>query len=369
MGAGRGFGALAAAKSLTTCHFRQLAQRRLHADDSGMIIDLPLTAEQSLLQGSVQRVVADHPRPDWRTLADGLGLGGIGIAEAAGGFGGGTLDMALVAAELGPTLAAADWVSHMMAGWLLGQARAGHPLLPELAAGRVRAAIICPAAAADMPAIENGVVRGEAKLVAGGAEAKLFVLAAPSDILLVRADPSKIEQRHRIMHDGTVTADLAFMAADVEPLASGETARAFAMAANDMMFAVRCAEAVGLMARMLADSVDYLGERKQFGRPIASFQALRHRAADMKLALMQAGAATEIAILAADRAHGRARAVSAACVEVRDAVRIVGEGAVQMHGAMGLTEELALGGHYKRALAIAAAFGPGHLARFAAEAA
>lgn len=333
-----------------------------------MTIDLPLTAEQSLLQGSVQRVVADHPRPDWRTLVDGLGLGGIGIAEAAGGFGGGALDMALVAVELGPTLAAADWVSHMMAGWLLGQARGDHPLLPELVAGRVRAAIVCPAATADMPAIENGRVRGEARLVSGGAEAELFVLAGPSDILLVRADPSKIEQRHRIMHDGTVTADLAFMAAaDAEPLASGEAARSFAMAANDMMLAVRCAEAVGLMARMLADSIDHLGERKQFGGPIASFQALRHRAADMKLALMRAGAATEIAILAADREHGRARAVSAACVEVRDAVRIVGEGAVQMHGAMGLTEELALGGHFKRALAIAAAFGAGHLVRFAGE--
>ncbi|NIJ35423.1 alkylation response protein AidB-like acyl-CoA dehydrogenase [Sphingopyxis panaciterrae] len=334
-----------------------------------MTIDLPLTPEQSFLQGSVQRVVADHPRPDWPTLSA-LGLGGVGIAEAAGGFGGGALDMALVAAELGPTLAAADWVSHMMAGWLIGQARADHALIPELVAGSTRAAIVCPASTAEMPAIESGCVGGEARLVSGGAEAELFVLAGTADILLVRADRSKIEQRHRIMHDGTVAADLAFMvtAADIEPLVSGEPARALAMAANDMMLVTRCAEAAGLMTRMLVESVGYLGERQQFGGPIASFQALRHRLADMKLALMKAGAATEIAILTADReSAGRARVVSAACVEVGDAVRIVGEGAVQMHGAMGLTEELALGGHFKRALAIAAAFGPGHLARFAGD--
>ena len=122
------------------------------------------------------------------------------------------------------------------------------------------------------------------------------------------------------------------------------------------------------MQQMIADSVDYLGQRKQFGTTIGRFQSLRHRAADMQLALMKAAALTEAAILAVDQDRtDRAQAVSAACVEVGDAVRVVGESAVQIHGAMGLTEELSLGGHFKRALAIAAAFGPraGHLARFA----
>ena len=143
-------------------------------------------------------------------------------------------------------------------------------------------------------------------------------------------------------------------------------------AQTNEQLAARCAEAVGLMQQMITDSIDYLGQRKQFGAMIGSFQSLRHRAADMQLVLMKAAALTEAAILAVDQARAdRAQAVSAACVEVGDAVRIVGESAVQIHGAMGLTEELNLGGHFKRALAIAAAFGPraGHLARFAEAAA
>ena len=135
----------------------------------------------------------------------------------------------------------------------------------------------------------------------------------------------------------------------------------------DLILAARCAEAVGLMRRMVADSVDYLGQRRQFGVPIGSFQALRHRLADMQLAMMKAAALTELAVLAVDEGQSdRSRLVSAACVEVADAARIVGEGAVQIHGAMGLTEELRLGGYFKRVLAIAAGLGPraGHLARF-----
>jgi alkylation response protein AidB-like acyl-CoA dehydrogenase len=140
---------------------------------------------------------------------------------------------------------------------------------------------------------------------------------------------------------------------------------------NDLILAARCAEAAGLLQRMIADSVDYLGQRSQFGAAIGSFQALRHRVADMQLAAMKAFALVETAILTVEQVEqdrsDRARAVSAACVETADAVRIVGEGAVQLHGAMGLTEELQLGALYKRALSIAAAMGPsaGHLARFA----
>ena len=126
------------------------------------------------------------------------------------------------------------------------------------------------------------------------------------------------------------------------------------------------------MQRMIADSIDYLGQRTQFGTRIGRFQSLRHRAADMQLAAMKAAALTEVAILAVDQGRAdRAQAVSAACIEVGDAVRIVGESAVQIHGAMGLTEELSLGGHFKRALAIAAAFGPraSHFERLAGAAA
>ncbi len=323
-----------------------------------------------MLRDSVQRFLAGNARPGWRDLADALGLPGIALPESVGGFGGGVIDIAVVMAELGPALAGADWLSHAAATMLLARAAPGHPSLADLAAGRQRIAIICTASAAAMPVVEGGSIRGSAALVAGAAEADLLLLASDDALLLIAADGATVEQRHRIMHDGSVSADLAFTLkpGDAIMFASGVEARAWADYANDLILTGRCAEAVGLMQRMIADSIDYLGQRKQFGAMIGSFQSLRHRAADMRLALMKAAALAEAAILAVDQDQpDRAQAVSAACLEVGDAVRIVGESAVQIHGAMGLTEELGLGAHFKRALAIAAAFGPraGHLARFA----
>ena len=333
-------------------------------------LDLPLGEEQRMLQESVQRFLADHEQPGWRDLSASLGLAGVALPESVGGFGGGAVDIALVMAELGPALAGGDWLSHVAASALFARVAPGHSALGDLATGRRRIAIICAASTAAMPVFEGGLVRGSAALVAGAAEADLLLLASDDVLLLVAADGDKVEQRHRIMHDGSVTADLAFTLkpGDAALLAEGEEARALADHANDLILAARCAEAVGLMQRMIADSVDYLDQRRQFGTPISRFQSLRHRAADMQLAAMKAAALTEDAVAAVDQDRpDRAQAVSAACIEVGDAVRIVGESAVQIHGAMGLTEELSLGGHFKRALAIAAAFGPraGHLARFA----
>lgn len=338
-------------------------------------LDLPLGDEQQMLQGSVQRLLADKPRPGWHDLVESLGLAGVAVPEAHGGFGGGVIDIAVVMAELGPALAGADWLSHSAATMLLAQAAPDHASLADLATGDRRAAMICTAASATMPIVEaDGAVHGTATLVAGGAEADLFVLADGDAVLLFAADRDKVEQRHRIMHDSSVTGDLRLMlkAGEGSVVATGPEARALAEWVNDVILAGRCAEAVGLIRHMIAASAEYLGQRQQFGRPIGTFQTLRHRAADMQLAAMKAAALTEAAILAVDQGRAdRAATVSAACVEVGDAVRIVGEGAVQIHGAMGLTEELSLGGHFKRALAIAAAMGPRaeHLARFAEAAA
>lgn len=331
-------------------------------------LDFALTDDQQMLQDSVQRFLSDRARPSWHDLSESLGLAGIALPAAAGGFGGGAVDIAIVMAELGPALAGADWLSHAAATILLARLVPGHPALPDLAAGVRRAAILCAASTAAMPTVEGGgAVRGTATLVAGGAEADLFLLADGDALLLIAADGDTVERRHRIMHDGSVCADLSFvLKADV--LATSAQARDLAGFANDLILAARCAEAVGLMQHMIAASVAYLGQRQQFGVAIGTFQALRHRAADMQLAAMTAAALTEAAILAVDRdSPDRAAAVGAACTEVIDAVRKIGENAIQIHGAMGLTGELALGGHFKRALAIAAAMGPRaeHIARFA----
>ncbi len=319
-----------------------------------MAFELPLTETATLLQQSVQRYLTDHPKPDWSGLAE-LGLCAVGIPEDAGGIGGGATERAVILAELGPALAGADWLAHHLGASLLARLAPDHGLLGALAAGEVRIALVLGGS-------------GEVPLVAGAADADWLLLAGQTQTLLVAANAPGLSRRRRAMMDGSTAADLS-IGAEVEAdtvLAEDVDAAAALAWASDAQNAARCAEAAGLMARMLADTAAYLQQRKQFGVPIASFQVLRHRLADMQMAALKAEGLAERAVLR-EGTDGWGHAVSAAVVETIDAVRLVGEGAVQLHGGMGVTEELALGGQFKRGLAIAAMMGSKsqHLARHA----
>ncbi|HCF25456.1 MULTISPECIES: acyl-CoA dehydrogenase family protein [unclassified Novosphingobium] len=309
-----------------------------------MAFELPLTETATLLQQSLQRYLADHPKPDFAGLAE-LGLMAVGVPEEAGGVGGGAIERAAIMAELGPALAGSDWLAHHLGASLLARLAPDHGLLAALASGEARIAL----------ALDDS---GEVPLVPGAAEADWLILAGPAQTLLVKADASGLSRRRRAMMDGSVAADLSIgsgleadsvLAEDVDASAAAEWAR-------DVRQTALCAEAAGLMGRMLADTAAYLQQRKQFGVAIASFQVLRHRLADMQMAALKAEALTERAVLA-EGTPGWGHAVSAAAVETIDTVRTVGEGAVQLHGGMGVTEELSLGGQFKRGLAIAAALG------------
>ena len=119
---------------------------------------------------------------------------------------------------------------------------------------------------------------------------------------------------------------------------------------------------------MLADTVEYCKQRQQFGQPIGSFQVLQHRMVDMYMEVEQAAAAALLATLKLDGdADDRARAVSAAKATVGRAARFVGQNAVQLHGGMGMTEELAIGHYFKRLTAVQYEFGSTdhHVARYA----
>src|SRR5206468_2407245 len=112
-------------------------------------------------------------------------------------------------------------------------------------------------------------------------------------------------------------------------------------AAVDEAIAAICAEAVGGMRRVLADTVEYAKQRQQFGVPIGSFQVLQHRLVDMHLELEQSIAATYLVTLKLDADPAeRARAAAAAKATIGRAARYIGQQAVQLHGAMGMTEEL-----------------------------
>ena len=112
------------------------------------------------------------------------------------------------------------------------------------------------------------------------------------------------------------------------------------------------------MRKVLADTVEYAKQRHQFGQPIGSFQVLQHRMVDMYIELEQSVAAVYLAVLNLDADAGdRARAVSAAKVTVGRAARFVGQNAIQLHGGMGMTEELAIGHYFKRLTAMQYEFG------------
>ena len=314
-------------------------------------LDLALSEQQTLLRDAVARLTADVETPDWAMLTDQLGLGGLTLPEDQGGFGGGATEIALVMADLGPALAGADWLSHAAACAALGEGA-------DLATGQQRAALVSRSTAASLPDLRDGNrIEGTARLVAGAAAADLFVVALAAGLLVVPRAAAGLSIEPGQLHDGSAVADLHFAGVMGTPL-KGDPA-----IADGLVRIGRCAEAVGLMQRMLADTAGYLGQRRQFGAPIASFQALRHRLADMQLIALQAQALTEVAVISA-----AASDIAAACIAVRDAARQVGEGAVQLHGAMGLTEELRLGARFKRLLVIASGLGSeaGLLSEFAA---
>jgi alkylation response protein AidB-like acyl-CoA dehydrogenase len=138
--------------------------------------------------------------------------------------------------------------------------------------------------------------------------------------------------------------------------------------ARDEGAAAVCAEAVGGMRKVLADTVGYCKQRQQFGQPIGSFQVLQHRMVDMHMELEQSVAAVYLAVLNLEAEPAtRARAVSAAKATIGRAARFIGQNAVQLHGGMGMTEELAIGHYFKRLTAVQYEFGSTdhHLARYA----
>jgi hypothetical protein len=173
--------------------------------------------------------------------------------------------------------------------------------------------------------------------------------------------------------DGQRAADIRFKAVRVPKNArlgaEGDALPAIE-AALDLGLAALCAEAVSTMQAVIRATVEYLNTRQQFGQPIGRFQALQHRVADMTVHLEQARSMSYLAAVrcASPDVLDRRRALSAAKVVIAEAARFVGQQAVQLHGGMGMTDELKVSHWFKRLTAIEILFGDGdfHLQRFAA---
>jgi alkylation response protein AidB-like acyl-CoA dehydrogenase len=189
-------------------------------------------------------------------------------------------------------------------------------------------------------------------------------------VFLVEAGAAGLSRRDYPTIDGGRASEIVFDDVVLPPQALiGEADAGLPLLEEivDRAIAALCAEAVGVLRRLQAGTVDFAKQRRQFGRPIGEFQALQHRMVDMFMAVEQAVSMSLLATLRLDApAPERARAVSAAKVEIAKACRLVGQGAIQIHGGIGMTQELPISAWFKRATLIETEFGgvDHHLARF-----
>lgn len=333
--------------------------------------------------------------PDiWRQLAE-LGLLGIGISEAQGGVDAGPVATMLVMDALGAGLVLEPYLtSAVVASALLrhiDDPKHSPELLTGIAAGQTIVALAHrEAGARDGPEAVatvaeprgNGyALRGSKAFVAHAQIADALIVSAripgtePNDsgvsLFRVPRGSAGLEIRPYKSIDGQLAADIELK--DIELPADAcigrpGGARDALERADDAGLAAVCAEAVGAMQAVLDTTAEYLRTRQQFGRPIGRFQALQHRAADMLIHCEQARSMSYLATLRcldADRKRRR-HALSAAKVLIARACRFVGQQAIQLHGGMGVTDELSVSHYFKRLTAIELAFGDAdyHIDRF-----
>ncbi len=310
----------------------------------------------------------------WRALAADLGCAGLLIPEAWGGAGASYREAAVVAEETGRAVAPVPYLGSAVVATAALLATGDDELLTALAAGTTTAALAIPFAAgpgAGPPTVRIGAQRpGESGYPLTGTVAGVAD-ALPADVLLVPADgvpyglyavPARdpgVSMAPVVSLD--MTRQLADLTLDGGPgrrVASGEPARQAVAAALTAGAAVLAAEQLGAAERILDITVAYLKERRQFGRPVGSFQALKHRVADLWVGVTQARAAARYA--AACLASGSPDAplavalAKAACSDI--AVRAAQE-AVQLHGGIGFTWEHPCHLYLKRAKSASIGFG------------
>ena len=369
-------------------------------------MDFTISDEQTMLRDGLTKFLATRYdlvtsrhaaktgagwQPDiWRAFADELGIIGAALPEEVGGIGGGPVEVMVIAEALGHALVVEPYVeTAVVAAGLLLRAGGGAAtdLLERVAAGQ---AIVALAAAEAESGDDWHQVATTARRDGGGwvlDGGKIVVVAAPiaTHLLVTASSPAgptlflvdvsqageSLELHSYRTIDDRRAADLTLTGLRV-PAESllGDEGQAWPSVerARDEGAAAVCAEAVGCMRRVLADTVEYSKQRHQFGQPIGGFQVLQHRMVDMYMEVEQSVAAVYLAVLNLEAdAATRARAVSAAKATVGRAARFVGENAVQLHGGMGMTEELAIGHYFKRLTAVQYEFGSTdyHVARYA----
>jgi alkylation response protein AidB-like acyl-CoA dehydrogenase len=283
----------------------------------------------------------------WATFAE-MGLTGLPLSPDYGGFGGGAIDLMSVMEAFGEALVVEPYLPTVLASLVISKSRdekQKKAILPLVAQGKMRLALALG---------ERGVV--------GAPMADKVVLVRDNQ---VRVGKATVLKAYRTVDDLAV-ADIRIEGGEPLEGASG----AVVDEVVDLGAALSCAEAVGAMKFACDTTLEYLKTRKQFGVPIGAFQALQHRMVDMFIAYEQAKSMACLACSKIDshqNAADRARAVSAAKIKIADSARHISQESVQLHGGMGMSEELKVSHTFRRLTVLMRRFGDAdhHLARFA----
>ena len=373
-------------------------------------MDFSFSDEQTLLQESVSRFITNdygfesrqkHSRSDagyslenWQTFAE-LGWLGVPFSENHGGFGGGAVETMLMMEEFGKGLVVEPYLATVVAcGSALngfGSEDQKSSFIPEIIdgsklwalafaepQGRFNLADLTTTATAN-----NGsyLLSGHKSVVINGPNANFFIVSVRTSgeqrdetgisLFIMPSDAEGLTRRDYPTVDGQRASELILDNVELDEASRlGEEGQGLNILQQAIDFATLAigSEAVGCMEVLYKDTVEYCKNREQFGQPIGKFQVLQHRMVDMFMEHEQSKSLMFMAAMRWDEGYGAEaqKAVSAFKVQVGKSGKFVGQSAVQLHGGMGMTDELNIGHYFKRLTIIDTMFGnvDHHLKRF-----
>jgi len=358
-------------------------------------MDFNYTDEQNALRDTLTRFIAKDygfeqrralaksaegfSRDHWKQFAD-LGLLALPFHEDFGGMNGNAVDTMLVMEAFGRGLVLEPYLATVVvAGHLVrdaGSTAQKEALLPAIAGGELMLALAhyergarYEVSRVDTAAKADGAgwkLSGAKGVVLGGGAADTLLVSANTgkglSLFLVDSKAAGVTVRSYMTQDGARAAEVRLDNVSVNAdalIGTQDGALPIVERALDYGIAALCAESVGIMTALNEATLEYLKTRKQFGQPIGRFQALQHRMVDMVIATEQARSMAMMAAVKADSpdAAERRRAISAARAYVGQQARFVGQQAVQLHGGMGVVDELNVSHCFKRLTMINATFG------------
>jgi alkylation response protein AidB-like acyl-CoA dehydrogenase len=374
-------------------------------------MDFNFTEEQSMLRDTVTSFLNDRYdfearkaivqseagwRPDyWKAFAEELGILGAPFSEQLGGLGGGPVENMIVMEAFGRALVVEPYLGTVVIGGGFLK-HSNHPRAAELIGGIVAGDVVTAYAYAEpqgrynwadlkTTAKKDGtghVLNGHKAVVVGAPWATHLIVTARTaggqreangvSVFLVDKAAKGVVTRDYPTVDGQRASEIYLENVSVPAealIGPVDAGLPLVETVMDEAAAAALAESMGILAKLHEGTLDYTKQRKQFGQPIGSFQVLQHRMVDMFIAVEQSTSITYMATLKLDESEAeRAKAVSAAKAHVGKALRFVGQNAIQLHGGMGMTDEMAIGHYFKRATLLESLFGSvdHHLRRYEA---